>query len=252
MRSFVGGLLTVVLISAVARGADRQDELFASWEQAQRSLKSLAVEFALEINDRLFNEQHKLEGVFRLIRTPKGELLASYDEIEKDAKFGRGLRFSALLNDGCLYWLDRDRKTAERLGKPPDAEIRRLAEEHLNPFVLLLDRHHADEKCKLEVIEQDESFTFLAVTARQVKRQGWFPDIFERGGIVLMNKNSETVPKDMPRRLSYVSPDGTEYSYDIKSWKLNAADAPKLEEFTRPEGRPGWKVNGPPAVKRGN
>ena len=114
--------------------------------------------------------------------------------------------------------------------------------------MLLLDRHHALEKCKLEVIEQDESFTYLAVTPKQVKRQGWFPDLMERGGVVLTNKDSETVPKDMPRRLSYVSPDRSEYKYDIKSWKLNDDDAPKPEEFKRPEDRPGWKVTGSPAV----
>ena len=36
--------------------------------------------------------------------------------------------------------LDPDRKTAERIGKIPEAEVRRLAEKNFNPFVLLLDK----------------------------------------------------------------------------------------------------------------
>jgi hypothetical protein len=250
MRSFIGGLLTVVLISSVAQGADRLGELFASWEQAQRSLKSLAVEFTLEINDRTFNVHHKAEGSFRLVRIQNGDVLASYDQTEKDAKSHGVVRFSGLLNGSCLYLLDHNTKTAERIGKAPDAEIRQLLVEYINPFVLLLDRHHALEKCKLEVIEQDESFTYLAVTPKQVKRQGWFPDLMEQGGVVLMNMASETVPKDMPRRLWFVDPGGREFNYDIKCWQLNAANPPKLDEFTKPEERPGWKVYGAPFAEQ--
>src|SRR5947199_10340495 len=116
MRSFVGGVLALVLISAVALGADRQDELFASWEQAQRNLKSLAVEFTLEINDRTFNIHQKGEGRFRLVRSQNGDIFASYDETEKDARSHAVVRFSALLNGSCLYVLDHDSKTAERIG----------------------------------------------------------------------------------------------------------------------------------------
>jgi hypothetical protein len=248
MRSLVGGILAVSLVATAADGSDRRDELFASWEQAQQSLRSLAVEFTLETNDPVFKEQDKFDGVFRLIRTPKGEVFASYDELQKKSK-SHGDRFSGLLNDNCLYVLHHDTKTAERLVKAPAAEIQRLLEERFNPFVVLLNRKHAEEKCKLEVIEQDESFTYLAVTPKQVKRQGWFPDIMERGGVVLINKDSETVPKDMPTRLFYVGPVGVENNYNIKSWKLNAADAPKLDEFAKPEDRPGWKVYGAPVAE---
>ncbi len=111
--------------------------------------------------------------------------------------------------------------------------------------MVLLDRKPAEEKYKLEVVKQDESYTYLAVTPKQVKRQGWLPDNFERrGSNADGNAASATVPKDMPRRLWCLSPFGDECTYDIKAWKLNAADAPKLEMFARPEDRPGWKVPG--------
>ena len=56
-----------------------------------------------------------------------------------------------------------------------------------------------------------------------------------------MNKASESLPKDMPRQLWYT--DGIrEYTFEIKAWRLNGTDPPKLEEFAKPEDRPGWEV----------
>jgi hypothetical protein len=33
-----------------------------------------------------------------------------------------------------------------------------------------------------------------------------------------------------------------EYIFEITSWRLNGADAPKRDEFAKPEDRPGWEV----------
>ncbi len=105
----------------------------------------------------------------------------------------------------------------------------------------LLDRKRAEEKCHIEVVKQDEWYTYLAVKQKQVKRSVWFPDPFHEGQAVLMNKASEKVPKDMPRQLWYTN--GTQKCiFEIKLWQLNPAEAPKLEEFREPEDRPGWEV----------
>jgi hypothetical protein len=121
------------------------------------------------------------------------------------------------------------------------SDLRELAEKHWNPFVLLLDRKRAEEKCKLEIIKRDEWYTCLAVKPKQGKRTGWLPDNFLEGRVVLMNTASDRIPKDMPRQLWHTS-GGREYTFTIRSWRLNAADGPKVEEFVRPHDLPGWKV----------
>lgn len=76
---------------------------------------------------------------------------------------------------------------------------------------------------------------------KHVKSAGWCSDTFHEGRVVVMNKDSEAVPKDMPGRLWYT--DGIrEYMFEIQSWRLNVAEPPKLEKFPKPETRPGWEV----------
>jgi hypothetical protein len=36
---------------------------------------------------------------------------------------------------------------------------------------------------------------------------------------------------------------GNEITHDIRSWRFNADDAPTIEDFRRPEDRPGWRVH---------
>ena len=56
-----------------------------------------------------------------------------------------------------------------------------------------------------------------------------------------MNTASDSVTQDMPKQLWYT--DGIcEYTFETKTWQVNAANAPKLEGFARPEDRPGWQV----------
>ncbi|HMC65212.1 MAG TPA: hypothetical protein VKI65_09765 [Gemmataceae bacterium] len=240
MRPFVGSLLAVSFVTAVAHGADRQDQLFASWEQAQREVRSLVVEFTLQTKDTIREERHKTEGTFRLIRTRNGKLFASYEAIEKKPNGDGQERWSGLLNDGAVYLLNANQKAAIRF-EPVDGDLRGFLEKYFNPFVLLLDRKRADDKSKLEIVRQDEWYSYLAVNPKQVKRYGWFPDTFHQGRAVFMNKASESLPKDMPRQLWYT--DGIrEYTFEIKAWRLNGTDPPKLEEFAKPEDRPGWEV----------
>jgi hypothetical protein len=213
----------------------RQDELFASWEQAQRTIRSLVVEFSFERSDPNFGETEKCAGTVRLIRTPKGELFGSYELGEKQKTGGRRL-WNGLLNGGLVYLLDYDKKRAMKFD-PASSDLRGFLEKYFSPFVVLLDRKHAEKNCRLQVIKQDEWYTYLSVTPKQLKRSGWLS-----GRAVFMNQDSEGVPKNMPRQLWYQEPSGQEYKFNIKAWRLNAADAPKLEEFQRPEDRPGWLV----------
>ncbi len=148
-----------------------------SWQEAQRGVKSLVVQFTLETRDTVYQDRQKLNGTLRLIRTPKGAVLAS-------------------------------------------CEVTRLG-------------------AKSENLER--RYTTLAVKPKQVPQPGWFPDSFQQGRVVLMRKASDAIPKGMPWQLWYT--DGIqECTFEIKSWRINAAEAPKPEEFAKPEDRPGWTV----------
>jgi hypothetical protein len=68
---------------------------------------------------------------------------------------------------------------------------------------------------------------------------------FRQGRVVLMNKDSTGVPKGMPRRLWYTF--GTagavqEVTFEIKTWRMNAAEGLKVDDFTGAKGRADWKL----------
>ena len=108
-----------------------------------------------------------------------------------------------------------------------------------------LDEKYARENYHLRVSCQDKWYTYLdIVPERQKSTRSWRANL-DRCRAVLMNKDGDGVPADMPRQLWYQGADGFEFTFDIRSWKANPADGPKAEEFTRPEDRPGWEVSEP-------
>jgi hypothetical protein len=162
----------------VPKPAERLAELFASWEQAQRTVRSLSITFTTETREAVFDQREQREGTFRLFRNRNGEVFASYRVLDKKGKV------VGLLNAGSAYLLDEDNKIASRLGSA-SPDLRGFLEKYFNPFVVLLDKKRANEKCRLEIVKQDKLYTYLTVTPKQVRRYGWFPDNFEKraGGV---------------------------------------------------------------------
>jgi hypothetical protein len=195
MRVLAPSVLFVGFFASWAKGDDRLDRLFMSWAEAQRDIKALVVEFNLETRDSITGKREKSDGTIRLMRTPVGDVLASYQVAEPA---GTRDRWSGLLNGGTVYLLNHDKKTAVRFERQTDDELRRFLEEYFNPFVWLLDRKRVEESCRLEVVKQDEFYTYLLVTPKQVKRTGWLPDHFHAGRAVFMRKRSASVPKTCP------------------------------------------------------
>jgi hypothetical protein len=234
----VCGTLILGLAAIHIKSEARQDQLFTSWQKAQRTTKSLVVEFTQETREKVSKRvKEKFEGVFRLIRTPDAKVFASY-KLTLPKRNDWPSQWSALLNDGTVYLLFEDEKTASRMG-PTDGDLREFLVKYFNPFVLLTDKKYAKDKCYLQVIKQDESYTYMKVTPKKLT---CYFDSFHEGQVVLMNSSFEGLPKDMPRKLGYN--DGfIDYVFEIKSWKFNLPDAPILEEFAKPEDRAGWKVD---------
>jgi hypothetical protein len=108
MHFLIGSLVAVVI--AGTDEPNHQDLVFAGWEQAQRDVQSLVVEFTREMPDKVFNTTQKTDGVFRLLRTPKGEIHASY-ELSPDRPKGAKMEpFVALLNGRTVSFLDHRQK----------------------------------------------------------------------------------------------------------------------------------------------
>jgi hypothetical protein len=236
------------LVAAVIAGADEpnpQALVFAGWEQAQRDIQSLVVEFTREVPDKIFKTTQKTDGVFRLLRTPKGEFHASY-ELSPDGPNGAKTEpFVALLNGRTVSFLDH-RQKFEIHWKIADNDLLGFLEDYFNPLVVLLNRKHAEENCRLE-FKQDENYTYVSVTPNQLKRSGrfGFPMSFRQGRVVLMNKDSTSVPKGMPLQLWYAidTPGAVqEVTFEIRSWRMHAAEGLKVEDFTGAKGRAYWKL----------
>jgi hypothetical protein len=225
--------LAAVLLTC---GEVRQEQLFRSWEKAKADTRSLVVDFTLEHTNRVRDEKWRFEGTVKLLRTAKGELLASYTLVpmDKPGEAGKPV-FAGLLVGGALYLLNADAKTALRID-PANGDVRLWLEEKFNPSALLLDEKRARANGRCHIARLDQWYTYMDVIPPP---SGYF----NRGRAVFMNKDGDGVPKDMPCQLWYEEDGvGDCYTFDIRRWKANAADGPKAEEFTRPEDRPGWEV----------
>src|SRR5262245_1635043 len=67
----------VVALIGINGKPDRRGVLFDRWQKTQRSVPTLVVEFTLE-QSRFGWRPEKFVGSFRLLRTPNGEVFASY------------------------------------------------------------------------------------------------------------------------------------------------------------------------------
>jgi len=238
MQQFITNALIATILAANVGEANRLEELFSSWRDAQSKMKSLVVDFSYEIKDSTFNRRTTFQGGLRLLRTADGELLGRY--VLKETGSTPGPDIEALLNHGfnhgSVYWLNHEDKSAIRFDAPGDdlvAFLERWFNPFGNPFVALLDKKRVEKNLGVQVAKQDAFYTYLSVTPKEAGQ-------FQEGRLVLMNKDSGNLSKNMPRQLWYAA--GREYTFDVKSWRLNATEPPNLDEFTRPEERPGWKV----------
>jgi hypothetical protein len=228
----VGILVTAMPVSP----AERLDQLFTSWEGCQRDVHSLVVEFTREEWDPVFETRREFDGTFKLLRTRTGDVFASYEDSENSP-----VRYSGLISGGTIYILERDTKTALKF-EPADQNVIGFMNKYFNPFVLLLDRKLAQEQYRLEIVQQDKCNTYLTMKPKQVETEGVLPaDVFREGQATLVNQPTNGIPKDMPKQLWYTT--GVfEYTFKIRAWHLNAADAPRLHDFKKPEERTGWTV----------
>lgn len=209
----------------------RINELFSVWEREQKETQSLIVEFTRTISiGNLRLKRHN--GTFKLLRTPQGELSAYYEIRDIDGPSTR--TDCVILVKGELYLLDHDQKIAARI--PTGRNVLQFLSSKFDPCLILLDRQLAQKTNRLQIAQKDEWYTYLTMEPKQSDAP------WRYGRVVSLNKPTTKVGKGLPKQFYCV--DGAhEYTVDINAWRKNPPDAPKPEEFTPPQERPGWKVH---------
>ncbi len=228
--------------AAGANTADDLDQVLSSWERTQRDIKSLAVEFTFTIQDKVFGTKEKADGNFRLVRTPDGNIRASCEWTPENRN---GPRLKAgLLDSRTVYYFDDTLKT-EFHWKLGDKDPIEFLADCFNPLTVLLDRKRAEQVSGMEVT-RDEAYTYLLIKPKHPKdrKAGWLTlPGFALGRVTLMNADSASVPKGMPKQLWHCVSNGNETFVDIKSWRMNAADGPTVADLDKSVNLPGWTVH---------
>lgn len=218
--------------------AARLEQLFLSWEKTQADVRSLVVEFTKHTKDLIYQQSEPVEGTFKLLRSPNGEFMASYEEVDSKTK---QKKFCGLVRGGEIYLLMHEREEALKW-RPADHDVRLFLQKRFNPLIVLLEKKRAQAECRLAIVKQDEWYTYLRVEPKKIRNSGrWPTELYSQGRVVLMRETTVDLPKHMPRQLWYEDV-SHQYTFDIHRWRYNTDDGPKPEEFTRPEDRPGWQV----------
>ncbi len=204
-------------------------------------MRSLVVEFTSETQDKIFNATEKSDGLFRLLRTPDGEVHASYERTPQETNDASLKLTAGLLNRRTIYVVDSHQKQEYRLNIG-QTDLVELLQNYFNPLTTLLDRKRAEDRYEMD-ITRDSTYTYLDIKPKSSDRpRGWFfPITMTQGRIALLNADSKAVPKDMPRQIWFHS-GGQEFIYEIKSWRMNAADGPTVDDFAGAKNPPGWKL----------
>jgi hypothetical protein len=223
-----------IILPAISVADPRLNQVLTAWEKDRQGIRSLAVDFKYTRNGgSRWAEMYV--GRFKLLKTAQGEIMASF-ALYRPLWISVEVNYvDALLYKGRIYLLDHQEKTACVF--TPSQDLTRFLENYFNPFAAFLDQQQLQEKYRLTIGKQDEWYTYLNV---EPKRSGSVHTL-QYGRVALMQKSTGRIAKGLPRQLWYTS-GGTEHTFDIRQWRQNAVDGPKLEDFTPPEERPGWTV----------
>jgi len=88
MRFFFAALLATGYSTTLASSDNRVAALFAGWELAQRDMQSLVIELVVNMEDSVTKQKDVCDGTLKVIRTPKGEILGSYELVTRKSLSG--------------------------------------------------------------------------------------------------------------------------------------------------------------------
>lgn len=227
-----------VLCCSSAFGDDTVDSLFANWGKVSKDVKTLEIKFAREQKDLVLRrEMYSSEGIIRLLRTPQGELFASYDQVQPDRGSAKNpIRY--VLRENAIYQIMKSEKSVV-VFHPHDDNLIRFLGDNFCSAIFMLDRKLAEKNYTLTIAKQDDHYTYLHMAAKgyQQKEQS------EDGILAILKQSHSEWDKGMPRLFRYTTNQGKEeVTYHIKNWRLNTTEITR-DEFQLPDRKDGWKYS---------
>lgn len=230
--------IAAVVCCTSAFGDDTVDSLFANWQKATKDVKTLEIKFTREQKDLVLRRvMYSSEGSIRLLRTPQGELFASYDQTAPDKGSAKNL-IRYVLREDAVYQIMKSEKSVV-VFHPHDDNLIRFLGDNFCSAVFMLDRKLAEKNFALTITKQDDHYTYL-----HMKAKGYLQKENSEDGILVILKQSHSEwDKGIPRLFRYTTNQGKEETtYHIKSWRLNATEMTP-DEFQLPDRKDGWKYS---------
>lgn len=241
-RTFLACLICLIPAVALAQAdkGEDLDQVLSNWEGTQQGIKSLVVEFTRTFEDSVFHKKEKTNGTIRLVRTPDGHVRASLELTPvnpSDPKLKAGL-----LDNRTIYLVVGESKKTELRLSLGDKDMVEFLADDFNPLTLLLDRKRAEQNTDLEV-QRDANYTYLLMKTKKPK--SWsarFPSGFQMARVTLTNFPTKDVPRGMPTQLWYQTTFADTFLFEIRSWRMNSANGPTVEDLDREVNLPGWTI----------
>ena len=115
------------------------------------------------------------------------------------------------------------------------------------PFLFGMKKETATKRYQLSIIakskedlkskEDAEWYTHVQV----IPNFGPDQQDFQRAVVSILNKDTQLIPKDMPKRIFYIEPNNVQVTWDIDEIQRNPVGKIQRTDFAPPQEPPGWQ-----------
>ncbi len=216
-------------MTAAPSAEDRLEQLLSFWAAERDRIETLVVDYLIHIG----HSDKSFEATLKLLRAQDGTLRG---RLQIRPKSERGKAEDYWLIDRTIYRADTEAKTLTRLDlkRPPEIEFFART---LHPAILVLDPRQAQAAFQFNVTKQNEHYTYIDV----LPGDDWSRE-FAYVRLVIANRHTAGVPRDMPAQFYRVDPNRSEQRMDIVKWRRNDPRSVRPEEFDLPDPKE-WKTD---------
>ncbi|MER3416139.1 MAG: hypothetical protein C4297_08030 [Gemmataceae bacterium] len=206
----------------------RLDALLTRWERETSQLHSMLAEVVCTRKYNSFTGQTEvLVGSARFMRPDLARIdLRSKDNPERYERY--------ICTGTHIYRYVPEEKVIE-VYPLPARRAHQLPDDGPLPFLFGMSAETAKKRYRLRISKEDEWYTYVEVTPLYERDMVEFT----RARIVILNRPTAAIPKDMPRELYWIEPNRNEHKYDIQRIQMNAV-AVQRTDFIKPNLPPGW------------
>jgi hypothetical protein len=203
----------------------RRQEIFRRWEEMEKNVKSLRVEFKIIREDRIFKSKEEFPATFLFLRKPTGKIFARLD-LEKEIY---------ILDANTLFALKPENKT----GLKCSAQQAMMWAESIDAIYLFLHPQKAAVEFRFGPLRRFDNHTYLTF---RPKKPRMAPSIFggftsqpiESSMIVVGNGGNDRFPKLLPSQIRFLSPGRSAY-WEVVRWQFDSSELTE-KDFQIPAG----------------